>query len=54
MNNQINFEGCVKESTVKTNKDGLPVTVVVIEVEGYEPRIGSYVNKDKARFSVNG
>lgn len=62
MNSSIDFSGCVKETTVFSkdtiNDNGeitkTPVTRVVIELEGYEPRLGSYVFKDAVDVTING
>lgn len=60
MNNSISFEAVVKKAEAKTKKDKdqytgdtieVPITVITLEVQGYEPRAGTFVGKDEASIT---
>lgn len=62
MQNSISFEGTVKESKVivkKTKNESdklieIPVTRVIIELENYDPRIGSFVGHESVSVTIEG
>lgn len=62
MQNNISFEGIVKESKVAIKKTKnefdetieIPVTRVIIELENYDPRIGSFVGLESVSITIEG
>lgn len=62
MQNSISFEGVVKESKVVVKKAKnesdevieIPITRVIIELENYDPRIGSFVGQESVSVTIEG